>query len=112
MNPLFADENVRLSLVVALRDLGHDVLTALEAGRANQCIPDTDVLIHATALRRAVVTNNAWDYQRLHHQDSNHEGIVTFTDDADIPAVAARIHAAILANEPLAAKLIRVPLPP
>ena len=37
---LFADENVPFPLVEALRNLGHDVLRAIEAGRANQGIPD------------------------------------------------------------------------
>jgi hypothetical protein len=34
MTPLFADENVHISLVQTLRNFGHDVLTAHEAGRA------------------------------------------------------------------------------
>jgi hypothetical protein len=33
---LYADENFPLEVVEALRRLGHDVLTALEAGQANQ----------------------------------------------------------------------------
>jgi hypothetical protein len=112
MTPLFADENVRFPLVVALRDLGHDVVTALQASRANQGIPDADVLIHATALGRAVLTNNNWDFQRLHTKIPGHAGIVTFTDDADVPALAARVDAAIRANEPLAGKLIKITRPP
>jgi len=58
MAALFADENVNRGLVDALRSLGHDVLTAHQAGRANQKIPDPDQLAHATMLGRAVVTNN------------------------------------------------------
>ena len=34
MARVFADENVSLDLVDALTALGHDVLTALDAGRA------------------------------------------------------------------------------
>jgi Domain of unknown function (DUF5615) len=48
MASLFADENVPYQVVEALRALGHDVLTAYEAGRANQKIPDADVLRYAT----------------------------------------------------------------
>ena len=33
---LYADENFSLAVTIALRALGHDVLTALEDGRANQ----------------------------------------------------------------------------
>ena len=112
MTPLFADENVPFPLVVALRDLGHDVLTALEAGRANQRIPDPDVLIHATALGRAVLTNNSWDFQRLHTKMPAHAGIVAFTEEPNTSALAARIDSAIRAHEPLAGKLIKVTRPP
>jgi hypothetical protein len=42
MAALFADENVPLALVELLRDLGHDALTALQAGRANQRIPELE----------------------------------------------------------------------
>jgi hypothetical protein len=109
---LFADENVRFSVIVALRDRGHDVLSALEAGRANQQIPDLDVLLHATALRRAVLTNNRRHFRKLHKNVPKHDGIVIFTDDDDIPAVADRIHEAISVNEPLAGRLVRINLPP
>jgi len=50
----------------ALRALGHDVLTALAAGQANQKIPDAQVLAYATSLDRAVVTHNRRDYMRMH----------------------------------------------
>jgi hypothetical protein len=36
----YADENFPLRVVEALRRLGHEALTALEAGQANQRIPD------------------------------------------------------------------------
>jgi hypothetical protein len=45
MAALFGDENVHRGLVDALRALGHDVLTAHEAGRANQKISDADQLV-------------------------------------------------------------------
>src|SRR5260370_41990270 len=108
MTPLFADENVRLPLVKALRNLGHDVITAQEDGRANQSIPDPEVLAHATRLCRAVLTNNRRDYHRLHKTAPGHAGIVTYTLDPDIPALALRIHKAITDNEPLAGKLGKV----
>ncbi|HWX42816.1 MAG TPA: DUF5615 family PIN-like protein [Blastocatellia bacterium] len=41
---LYADENFPLRVVLELRRLGHDVLTAFEDGRANQAVPDEDVL--------------------------------------------------------------------
>jgi hypothetical protein len=47
MSLLYADENFPLAAVVQLRGLGHDVLTAFEAGQANQKIPDPAVLAYA-----------------------------------------------------------------
>jgi Domain of unknown function (DUF5615) len=112
MAPLFADENVPLPLTNALRALAHDVQTAFEAGLANQGIPDSQMLAKAIGLARAVVTNNRRHFHHLHTTTANHLGIVTFTDDRDIPALAARIHAAIVAAEPLAGKLIKIVRPP
>lgn len=109
---LHSDENVPFGLVQALRTLGHDVLTALEAGRANQGIPDPDVLAYAVTLGRTVLTNNRKHFHRLHRQFPNHAGIITFTDDADINALAQGIDDAISASASLAGVLIRVVRPP
>jgi hypothetical protein len=37
---LYANENFPLPAVKRLRELGHDVLTTIEAGKANQSIDD------------------------------------------------------------------------
>jgi hypothetical protein len=111
MASLFADENVPYAAVVALRAFGHDVLTALEAGRANQGIPDPDVLTFATILGRAVLTGNRRDYHRLHRSAPHHAGIVTFTDDPDAQALGHRIHAELARVSALAGCLIRVTRP-
>ena len=108
MATLYADENVDHRVVDHLRAAGHDVLTALEDGRANQRIPDPDVLVRATALGRAVLTGNRHDYHKLHHRDPNHAGIVTFTDDRDDVALAGRIDAAIAPLPSLASQLVKV----
>jgi len=50
---LYANENFPFLVVQALRLLGHDVLTTLEAGNANQSTPDEQVLAFATQNRRA-----------------------------------------------------------
>jgi len=108
MAVLYADENVPAPLTITLRALGHDVLTALEDGRANQRIPDPEVLARAIALGRAVLTNNCWDFHRLHQSQPQHTGIVTFTDDPDFAALAQRIHNRISALSSLAGQLVRV----
>lgn len=95
-------------VVAGLRSLGHDVLTAREDGRADQGIDDDEVLARAVELGRAVLTNNRWDYHRLHTADPNHAGVVTFTYDRDEAVIAARVHARLAAADGLAGQLIRV----
>ena len=108
MAPLYADESFHGPIVRHLRALGHDVLTAHEDGRANQQIPDPDVLARATALGRAVLTNDRDDYHHLHAANPNHGGIITCSRDPDFAAVAGRIHAAIAGLPTLAGQLIRI----
>ncbi|MEG4499932.1 DUF5615 family PIN-like protein [Microcoleus sp. F10-C6] len=79
-----------------LRALGHDVLTVQEAGRANQKIPDPDVLAFATSEKRAVITENRKDFFRLHRIQSLHAGIIACTNDRNWEALANRIHTAIV----------------
>ena len=66
-----------------MRRLGHDVLTALYDGRANQAITDADLLARATELKRALITLNRQDFKRLHLQIPNHAGIIICTEDPD-----------------------------
>jgi hypothetical protein len=57
MAKLYANENLDLALVEILRSLQHDVLTTLEAGNANQKIPDEQVLdfAHAQKLKTKIL---------------------------------------------------------
>ena len=105
MASLYADENGSYRLVEALRLLGHDVLTAHEAGQANQRIPDAAVLAYATADGRSLLTNNRRDFRKLHIQSSAHGGIIAFTKDDD---AAARIDHAIQDHYPISGKFIQV----
>jgi hypothetical protein len=50
---LYSNENFPLPVVEALRQKGHDVLTTRDAGKANEGIPDEDVLAFAIADKRA-----------------------------------------------------------
>jgi DNA-binding NarL/FixJ family response regulator len=114
MATLYADENVPQPLVEALFLLGHDVLTALADGRANQNIADPDVLARAVALGWAMLSNNWWDFIRLHRQSAGHAGIVVYTDDPDYAALAGRINAGIAGLPSLVSELVRIycPNPP
>ncbi|MEX0268351.1 DUF5615 family PIN-like protein [Leptolyngbyaceae cyanobacterium UHCC 1019] len=56
MARFYADEQFPAAATIALRTLGHDVLTVQEAGNGNQCISDSDVLAFATNNHRTVLT--------------------------------------------------------
>ena len=47
---LYSNENIPRPVVDALRLLGHDVMTVLEAGQANRRVPDEVVLEFASGL--------------------------------------------------------------
>ena len=104
----YADENFALAVVLELRRLGHDVLTALEDGRANQKIPDDKVLERAAELGRAVLTINRKDFKRLHDANNNHAGIFICTFDADFGGQAGRINDICRDMLEVNAKLIRI----
>ncbi len=106
---LYADENYPEQTIFALRELGHDVLTAKEDKRHNQKIKDESVLTRANELNRAVLTEDR-DYIELHKKDQNHKGIV-FTTEAknkDFDSVALGVHKEIKDKESLESELLRV----
>ena len=105
---LFADENFPLPVVRWLRTLGHDVLTAVDAGMANRRIPDMIVLEYVTRLGRAVLTLDWEDFSDLHHIDQSHAGIIICEADADRAAMATRIHAAIAGRGAPTGELVEV----
>jgi Domain of unknown function (DUF5615) len=54
----YSNENIALPVVTELRQLGHDVLTSLEAGKANASVPDPDVLAFASSENRILLSHN------------------------------------------------------
>ena len=58
MARLYSDEDFSYPVVAELRRLGHDVLTAQEAGQGNLGVTDSAVLAFAIAQDRAVLTFN------------------------------------------------------
>ena len=91
MATLYVDEDFSYPVVQRLQQLGHDMLTAHEAGHAGQGIEDAAVLAFATAAGRAVLTFNRRHFIRLHATVSSHAGIIVCTRDDDIVALADRI---------------------
>ena len=111
MARLYADEQYPYPVVEYLRALGHNVLTVQEAGKANQKVPDSEVLAFATIEQRAVITQNRKDFFQLHRIQPDHAGIIACTNDRDWKALANRIDVAIAAEGSLTGKLIRVVRP-
>jgi hypothetical protein len=111
MARLFADENFPHPVVEALRRIGHNVLTIQEAGMANQRIPDDEILRFASAEKRSVLTTNRKHFIRLHNTSPDHAGIIACTVDLDFAGQAARIHEAVVEQDSLREKLIRINRP-
>ncbi len=113
MAAIYANENFPRRVVEALRELGHDVLTSQEAGRANLMVADEEVLQFAAELGRAVLTLNRLDFFRLHRSThGSHAGIIACTrDTGDVAAFALRKDEAIRREGDLRGVLIRVVRP-
>lgn len=109
---LYADEDFSHAAVMELRGLGHDVLSAREAGQAGQGVTDESVLAFAVSQRRVVVTFNRRHFIRLHQRGLSHFGIVVCSRDPDDGALAKRIHSAIGGRTDLTGQLFRVNRPP
>jgi len=108
---LYSNENFPLPVVEELRRYGHDVLTVLEAGKAEQAIEDQEVLAFSTSLNRTLLTLNRKHFIRLHEDRPSHAGIVVCTYDPDFARQAERIHLILLAHPDPAGKLLRVNRP-
>lgn len=108
MARLFIDENFPRRAVLALRELGHDAVTIVEAGQANAGMPDAQVLRLATEQKRALVTLNRRDFIGLHMRDPNHAGIIVCSEDNDHAALAARINQALNDNPDVTGRLLRI----
>src|SRR5580698_4421109 len=90
---LYADEDFDHRVVARLREMGHDVLTVMDAGRRG--LSDAEQLAWATAAGRALITFNRGDFHALHGKNSGHAGISRCTRDPDVEALAGRLNTAI-----------------
>ena len=107
----YSNENFPLPVVDELRKLGHDVLTIQEAGKANQAMPDEDVLTFAFLQERILLTLNRKHFIKLHKNKARHAGILACTYDPNFKALAKRIHESVKGEESLPEKLIRINRP-
>ncbi|HLY27275.1 MAG TPA: DUF5615 family PIN-like protein [Aggregatilineales bacterium] len=111
MAQLYADEDFPRPVVEALRQLGHDVLTAFESNQANQSIADADVLAFATKQKRALLTFNRRHFIALHLANPQHAGLIVCRKDIQFSALAQRIDTAIRSVPQLENQLLRVNRP-
>ncbi len=111
MAHLYSNENFPLPVVEELRQMGHDVLTIQETGKANQEFPDKAVLSQASADDRAILTINRKHFIRLHRTSPGHGGIIVCTADLDFTGQANRIHKEIESRDTLVGELVRVNRP-
>jgi hypothetical protein len=109
MAKLYSNENFPFPVVEKLRNLGHDVATIQERGRANESTSDEEVLKLAAAEGRIVVTLNRKHFYQEHGKNSNHAGIIVCVVDPDFQNQAQAIHNRIQAEGDLTGRIIRVP---
>jgi predicted nuclease of predicted toxin-antitoxin system len=108
---LYSDEQFPLPVVERLRNKGYDVLTVKDAGNANQGIPDDQVLLFASNLDRAVITQNRRDFIWLHNQGINHAGIIVCSKNLDWEEFTTEIDRVIGTKESIQGELLRVNRP-
>jgi|SRR5919108_1962455 hypothetical protein len=111
MARLYADEDLGYAAIQRLRQLGHDILMAHEAGQAGQGIEDAAVLAFATAAGRVALTFNRRHLIRLHAEVSSHAGIIACTRDDDAAALAKRIYQQLQSAPILLDKLLQANRP-
>lgn len=84
---LYADEDFPFPVIERLRQIGHDLVTALDDGQRSQ--PDTVILARAHSLKRILLTHNRCHFERLHRENEPHSGIISATR---IPTTTAWSH--------------------
>ncbi|MEL6605828.1 MAG: DUF5615 family PIN-like protein [Cyanobacteria bacterium J06614_10] len=108
MSRFYTNENLSMTLVIALRSFGHDVLTSFEAGNANQKKSDDLVLAAAAADERCVVTFNRNDFVALHRAGVEHCGIIICKDNREDEVQASLIHERISRQATIRNRLFRL----
>ncbi len=110
MIKLYADEDFNNLAVKILREMGYDIKTTQDVGKAGQGIDDKTQLVYAAYERRAILTHNHKDFNKL-HAIHEHSGIISCTHNRDYQQLAQRIDEKIKEVEQLDNQLIRVTRP-
>jgi len=108
MASFYTNENFLIKVAQSLRQMGHTVLTSHEAGKANQRIPDEEVLAFAAETGRILLTLNRRDFIILHTKSTQHAGIVVCTQNPDLLQQAEQIDKAVTQAGNMEGILIRI----
>ena len=108
---LCADKNFPQPVVEALRQIGHDVQTLQEIGKAGQGMLDEAILHDASSQNRRVLTYNRKHFIHLQQEQPDHAGIIVCTVDQNFQSLTNRIDATFRAKNQLLGQLIRVHRP-
>lgn len=112
MARFYSNEDVALQVVLELRRLGHDVLTALDSPKASSGVPDLAVLAFTVAEGRILLSHNRRLFLQLHrYRTEGHAGIVLCTFDTEFAGLAQRVHAAVAKMPDMRDRLIRLNRP-
>lgn len=111
MARLYVNENFPLPAAIALKELGHDVLTMLDTGQTGQGMSDEAVLEFVRQEGRILLSLNRKHFIRLHHLHPDHMGIIVCSFDPDFSALAHRIHHVIESEENWKGRLARIDRP-
>lgn len=113
MARLLADEQIPQQVSNRLRRLGHDVETVrgIDESKSGDGKPDEVVFAYAKTHRRAIVTFNERDFQRLHLADGDLYGILVGEVETYFNQQAKRLDDVIRAEESLRGKWIKVAPP-
>ena len=91
MARIYANENMPLPVVLALKELGHDVLTTTDAGKAGIAESDESVLDFSIKEKRILITLNRKHFIRLHKKVPEHYGIIVCSFDINFPWLANKV---------------------
>ena len=111
MARFYSNENFPLPVVEELREVGQDVLSIQETGKANQAMSDEEVLAFANKEKRILLTLNRRHFIKLHNKRQPHAGIFACTFDPDFSALATRIDKALQEETDFTKKVVRINRP-
>ena len=110
MAHLLAHEDLKGTLVRALRALGHEIVRVQDANAAGWDDPDDFSM--TIRLDRILITHNRYDFACLHRSGVSHPGIVAVAQWMDSEAAATAVHELLKTEVSLRGRFFRLNRPP